>query len=371
MKKNLFILAAAGIALASCSSDDLISENAAAKASQPVEIAFNPIAQPSTRANAFSPVSGTAFPDNYTMNVSANLNAGLAYFTNISFSKGATTTWKGDPAQYWPLSASTLNFLAVTNWTTTPASVVSTAFTNCAQTAVVTLGDNKPTDLTAPSAQTGAQHDLMYAVGRGIVTQSGNVISYTGNSAGDAAPVDMQFKHALAWVNFTVKTEAAYTNFKLRYIKLNGAYYGGTYTLDNSTNYIYVYDGATYNSRTATPITGVWSSLTNQGASIAVPGWTSGTDVTTTPATVGNGLVVVPTNGVTPAANSFTGFEIGYTFNGQDLTFTYAEAPTLEQAKKYTYAINFKLTEIEINPSVADWTPVAAENIDVPATPAP
>ena len=325
-----------------------------------------PLAQKATRANAFSPFSETAFPDNYTMEVSANLNAGLTYFSDIPFSKGASTTWKG--GQYWPLSACTLNFLAVTNWTTTPASVVSTAFTNCAQSAVVTLGDNKPTDLTAPSAQTGAQHDLMYAVGRGIVSQSTNVISYTGNAAGDAAPVDMVFKHALAWVNFTVKTNASYTGFKLRYIKLLNAYYGGTYTLDNTTNYNYTYDGTSgHDSRTATPITGVWSSPTNQGASITVPGWTgASTDLTTTPVSVGNGLVVVPTNGITPAANSFTGFEIGYTFNGQDFTYTYSDNVVLEQAKKYTYAINFTLTEIEIKPSVAEWTSVDATPVNVP-----
>ena len=334
------------------------------KANQPKEISFAPIAQPSTRANAFSPVSGTAFPDNYTMEVSANLNAGLTYFSDITFAKG-DAYWAGDPAQYWPLSASTLNFLAVTNWATTPASVVSTAFTNCAQSAVVTLGDNKPTDLTSPSA-TAAQHDLMYAVGRGIVAQSDNSLTYTGNAAGTAAPVDMEFKHALAWVNFTVKTQASYTGFQLRYIKLKGAYYGGTYTLTNTTNYNYVYDGGENNSRTATPITGVWSSPTNQGESITVPGWTSGTAVTTTPAAVGNGLVVVPTNGITPATNSFTGFEIGYTFNGQDLTYTYNDNVVLEQAKKYTYAINFTLTEIEINPSVADWTPVDATSVNVP-----
>ena len=351
MKKILFLASLAAVAMTSCTSES--NEYVGGNDNTPKEIAFMPLAQKATRANAFSPFSETAFPDNYTMEVSANLNGGGVYFSDVLFSKGEGTTWKG--GQYWPLSACTLNFLAVTNWTTTPTSVVSTAFTDGAKQATVTLGNNQPTDLTAPSAQTGAQHDLMYAVGRGIVSQS-TAISYTGNEAGDAAPVDMIFKHALAWVNFTVKTNASYTGFKLRYIKLLNAYYGGTYTLDNTTNYNYAYDGSTYNSRTATAITGTWSSPTNQGASIAVPGWTgASTDLTTTPVPVGNGLVVVPTNGITPATNSFTGFEIGYTFNGQDFTYTYSNNVVLEQAKKYTYAINFTLTEIEINPSVTDW----------------
>ena len=361
MKKILFLASLAAVAMTSCTSE---SNEYVGNDNTPKEIAFMPLAQKATRANAFSPFSETAFPDNYTMEVSANLNGGGVYFSDVLFSKGEGTTWKG--GQYWPLSACTLNFLAVTNWTTTPTSVVSTAFTDGAKQATVTLGNNQPTDLTAPSAQTGAQHDLMYAVGRGIVSQS-TVISYTGNEAGNAAPVDMIFKHALAWVNFTVKTNASYTGFKLRYIKLLDAYYGGTYTLDNTTNYNYAYDGSTYNSRTATAITGTWSSPTNQGASIAVPGWTgASTDLTTTPVPVGNGLVVVPTNGITPAENSFTGFEIGYSFNGQNFTYTYSNNVVLEQAKKYTYAINFTLTEIEINPSVTNWESVSATGVNVP-----
>ncbi len=362
--KKLFLFSVAALAICACSKDEKIAENSASNQQQ--EIALFAVNQKATRADAFTPVSGETFPDNYTMEVSANLNGGGVYFSDVLFSKNGSY-WKGTTAQYWPLSACTLNFLAVTNWTTTPASVVSTAFTNGAKQATVTLGDNKPTDLTAPSAQTGAQHDLMYAVGRGIVSQSTNVISYTGNEAGNAAPVDMVFKHALAWVNFTVKTNASYTGFKLRYIKLLNAYYGGTYTLDNTTNYNYAYDGSTYNNRTATAITGTWSSPSNLGASITVPGWTGASeDLTTTPVSVGDGLVVVPTNGITPAINSFTGFEIGYTFNNQDFTYTYSDNVVLEQAKKYTYAINFTLTEIEIHPTVTNWESVAATPVNVP-----
>ena len=370
MKKSLFLIPVAALAFVACSNDEVVEQNTTQN--QPKEIAFAPLTQPNTRADYYNAVSSTDFPDNYVMQVSANVNASGAYFNDVTFAKDVST-WKG--SQYWPLTASTLNFLAVTEWPSSYSKdIVTTTFTNSrADGATVELGDNKPATV---NSQGGAQHDLMYAVGRGLVTTTGtNGLSYTGNAAGNAAPVDMEFKHALAWVNFTVQTAASYTGFKLNSITLHNAYYGGTYTLDNSTNKDYTYDGSTNNSKVATAITGTWddgdndnNTLTNQGANIVVPGWTSGTALSTTPATVGNGLIIVPTYGLTPAANSFTGFTISYEFNGQTFTYTHTENVTVEQAKKYTYAITFTLTEIEINPSVDNWDAQSATPVGVPGT---
>jgi hypothetical protein len=293
------------------------------------------------------------------------VNASGAYFNDVTFAQVGGTTWKGSPAQYWPLSACTLNFLAVTEWPSTYSKdIVTTTFTNSrADGATVVLGDNQPSTV---SGQAGSQHDLMYAVGRGIVTVAGNIVTYTGNADGDAAPVDMTFKHALAWVNFTAKANVS--GFTLKSITLKNAYYGGTYTIDNSDNKNYIYDGT--NSKVPTDVTGGWSLPTNK-ADAAVPGWSAST-IAVAPATattIGNGLMVVPTNGI-GETKSFTGFEIAYSFNGQDFTYTYSSNVVLEQAKKYTYDITFTLTEIEINPSVDNWDPVTPSTaIDIPATP--
>lgn len=366
MKRYLFLVSVAALTMTSCSdqSTEFVGDKVAQQAR---EISFAPIAKPTTRAASYNAVSSTSFPDNYVMQVSANVNASGAYFNDITFAKGDGSTWKG--GQYWPLSPSTLNFLAVTEWPATYSKdIVATTFTNSrADGASVVLGDNKPATV---NSQDGAQHDLMYAVGRGIVTTSGtNGLSYTGNAAGDAAPVDMVFKHALAWVNFTAVSNVS--GFTLNSITLNGAYYGGTYTIDNSTNKNYTYDGTTYDSKVPSLVTGDWTIPTNQ-ASVAVPGWTAGTIAVSPEAAtaIGNGLIVVPTNGI-GETKSFTGFTIDYTFNGQNFTYTYSVPTVLEQAKKYTYAITFTLTEIEINPSVTTWTPVDASPVAVPETPAP
>lgn len=365
MKKYLLLASVAALAFTSCSdqSTEFVGDSVAKQAR---EISFAPLAKPTTRADAFTPVPAGALPDNYTLEVSASVSTssaasdkGKPYFSDVPFSMSGTT-WKG--GQYWPLSPATLNFLAVTNWTTTPASVVSTSFTNAAQSASVTLGDNKPTDLTAPSAQTATQHDLMYAVGRGTVEQAANnTMTYRGDDGTAAAqPVTMVFKHALAWVNFTAKTAGNYTNFYLTSITLNGANYGGTYGIDNSANYDYFIGGS--NTARNPVVTGAWSAVSNN-ANVIVPGWTK-TALNTTATDVGRGLLVVPTNDLT-TTDSFTGFTIVYEFNGQTFTKEFAMAAVLEEGKKYTYAITFSLTEIEIAPSVTGWNTDAANTTNV------
>ena len=211
MKKKLFFLAAAAVALASCSSDETTAVNSSAsQANQPKEIAFSPFAQAMTRGAVA--IDG-AFPIGYNFFISAYaVDAAGDYFGKAEYTREGDSgnTWSGvsGQKQYWPLSAETLNFLAVTKSDAEGTNTTfGTANAKYASKVVVSLGDNRT-----------AQHDLMYAVGRGIVTQSGNTLTYTGNSAGNAAPVDMVFKHALSWVTFTVQTAANYSNFKLNSI---------------------------------------------------------------------------------------------------------------------------------------------------------
>lgn len=326
MKKNLFILAAAAVALASCSSDDLISENAAAKGGQPVEISLFAVTQPSTRAA----VDGTVFDTETPMQVAAyDAGAGRNFFAAKEFAKSLTlATWVSDPATYWPLSPTTINFLAYANltgsadWNATPASQV-----------VLTMGDNST-----------AQKDLMFAIGTGTVVQNPD------NTLAFPTSVPMVFKHAQAWLQFKVKAETPTVASKLTInsITLNNVSCQGVCTVTQSN----------YSETSGQSVAAVWTEYDTYAGNTAA--------VNKTPCTFGTeyaefaNLMVIPNQGI-------TSFTINYTLDNlaYDYTYTITDG-TLAQAKKYTYNINFNLHEIEIAPSIVDWVDETPVNVEIP-----
>ena len=195
------------------------------------------------------------------------------------------------------------------------------------------------------SDNSGAQRDLMYARGNGAVTQSGNSLSFPDK-------VDMEFKHAQAWIDFKVKANSTVeTAITINSITLTGAKYNGTYTVTHTA----------YNAKTGQSVAGAWSAL-GSAQNIAVPGW-SATALTTSFVTVGDGLMIVPDDAAT---GDFTSFTINYTFDGKTYEYTYTPASTqVEQAKHYIYEINFTLHEIYINPTVEDWADQSATSVEI------
>ena len=330
MKKNLFFLAAAAVALASCTSDDTIAENSAALSNQQQEIAFAPIAQPSSRGQ-YSVIT-TDFPENNTMEVAAYQTqpTAVSYFEKCTFSKGAGTTWKG--SKYWPLSAAKINFFAVSGYGV-DASKITIA--NNLLTASV--------DYSKPTYSESTQSDIMYAFGRGFVKQDGNALYFNRNDAGTDQPVGMVFKHALALVDFEVKGQTATETAKITVnsITVKDGIYNGSLALANAN--ANTEDGTVTTTVTWTPGTSV--------DEVAVPGISANTAITDSYARIGNGLMIIPGTG-------FTSFVINYTFDGKtyDYEYTLPSALTSVAANKYTYRITFKLHEIEIAPTVAEWT---------------
>ena len=196
------------------------------------------------------------------------------------------------------------------------------------------------------SDNSSAQRDLMYARGDGAVTQSVNALTFPNK-------VDMQFKHAQAWIDFKVKANSTVeTAITINSITLTGAKYNGTYTVTHTA----------YNAKTGQSVAGAWSALPATGSDIAVPGWAAKA-LTTSFATVGNGLMIVPDDAAT---GDFTSFTINYTFDGKTYEYTYTPASTqVEQAKHYIYEINFTLNEIYINPTVTDWADQTATSVEI------
>ena len=340
MKKVLIISAVAALALVSCAkvTDQYVG------APESHEIGFQALTMPQTRAA----VDGTTFPTTLDMMVTAyqvEATGGSAgvYFDatpfSYQFAGGASAPsvnasyWGGNPAKYWPLTPAYINFLAIANANSDNATDVSWG-TNKADQVTIVMADNS-----------SAQRDLMYAIGNGAVTQSGNTLTFP-------TKVDMTFAHAQAWIDFKVKAKTTVeTAITVNSITLTGAKYNGTYTVTHTG----------YNAKTGQSVAGGWSAL-GAAQNIAVPGWTAAA-LTTSFVTVGNGLMIVPDDAAT---GDFTSFTINYTFDGKTYEYTYTPASTqVEQKKHYIYEITFQLHEIFINPTVEDWADQTATTVTI------
>lgn len=366
MKKNLFILAAAAVALASCSSDDLISENAAAKGGQPVEIGVMPVAQTATRAKI---IENGVFPTDLDMYVSAYDKTNT--FDHISGAKfshnwaggassGTNNYWGGNPnPYYWPLSPAYLNFLAYANFNGTDGNPVTGATWNATHAAAgveLAMSDNYPTAT--------AQKDLLYAIGNAEVKQAGNALIIPDK-------VDMVFKHALSNIVFRVKAnstvEAAGGTgaITVKNVTIKGAYFSGTATINHTG----------YNAETGQAATLNWTNLGYHTSADADNSVTESQAAITQTLSkddytqVGEVVVVPKMSAVdTYEEGAFTSFTITYALNGKDYTYTYTPTTTkLEANKKYIYDITFKLHEIFVDPTVDEWDATPTNYVDIPS----
>ena len=357
MKKNLFFLAAAAVALASCTSDDTIAENSAALSNQQQEITFSPFAQKASRAA----VQGTTFPTTNTMEVKAYQTQPTAtgYFDKTTFSK-KETYWGATPAKYWPLSPAKLNFFAVSG----------AGVTNSHITIADLLASASVAYTSANSYSATTQSDIMYAFGREAVTQSGNGLTFP-------AKVDMTFHHALALINFQIKAgNDASTAIKIKKIELNGARYTGTLAITNTNA---ATEADTWSAKvdwTPNDVVDnvVVPSIGNTSDPVALTtSYVPVNSETSYPAS----LMIIPSTQTAETTNyGFTTFTITYTLDNKEYTYTYAPAGYTESTPnltvvqagyKYTYQIAMTLHEILINPSVEAWSEQnSADNVVIP-----
>lgn len=327
MKKYLFLVSVAALAMTACTNES--DEYVGSPESR--EISLMPIAQPNTRAA----IDGTTFTPT-TMKVTAyNATASANFFGATTFTKDATT-WKA--GKYWPFTPATINFLAIANANSDNETGVTwgPSSTNPTQQVQIVMADNKTN-----------QYDLMYACGTGTVTQSSNALSFPTN-------VPMEFKHAQAWIKFTVKagndaTVAA--GLTINSITLNSVSCQGTYLVTHAN-----WNETAASRAAAVPanskdgsVSGVWSEYGTYAGNVAAVK-AAGYSALSTSVQDFASLMVVPNQGI-------ASFTINYTLDGNTYNYTYTPASTsLEQAYKYTYNITLTVHEIEIAPTVTDWT---------------
>jgi hypothetical protein len=333
MKKYLLLASVAALAFTSCSdqSTEFVGEQ------QAREISFSPVAKPTTRAA----VDGTTFPTSASIEVAAyDATAGANYFAPATFSNvTSTTTWTG--SKYWPFTPATINFLAYAELT---AGSAAWNASNPASEVTLTMGDNKT-----------AQNDLMYACGTGTVSQSTNTLTFPGN-------ISMAFKHAQAWVKFTVKAGDATSAsaITVNSITLNSVSCQGTYTVTHAN-----WDKTKAQRDAATPagtldgrVSGVWSAYSTHADDVAAVKDGAYTTLSTSVQDFAS-LMVVPDQGI-------ASFTINYSLGGNTYNYTYTPASTaLAQATKYIYDITLTVHEIVIAPTVTDWTDGGTTNVSI------
>ena len=206
MKKNLFILAVAGLALASCSSDETTASQATSQAN---EISFRPLMNNVTRAVDINSAS-----DLTSFNVTAfraTTPSATEYFAGVKFT--GPTTYTSTPKYYWPTE--NVNFYA---WS------AHSGNTDAAET-VVTGATEQVTGtynaiVVTPAADASQQADLIYA---------------KSLNTAKAASIPLAFSHAESRIVLKVKNTSAnisfaVTGWRLGFMVPNGTYNGSIET---------------------------------------------------------------------------------------------------------------------------------------------
>ena len=290
MKKTLFVVAVAAIAMTACTNEknEYVGDNS------PKEIAFKAFATPTTRAA----VDGTIFTPTTMMVTAYNATAGANYFGATAFSGAGTESAEYTGGKYWPFTPATINFLAIANANANNTTGVTwgPSDSNPTEKVQIVMGDNKTN-----------QYDLMYACGTGTVSQTGspaNTLEFPTN-------VPMVFKHAQAWVKFTVKAGDATseTAITINKITLNSVSCNGTFlvTHANWNETKASRDAADPAGSKDGSVSGVWSAYTPASNIDAVPA--SGSFTLSTSVQDFASLMVVPNQGM-------ASFTINYTLGG-------------------------------------------------------
>ena len=347
MKKVFFIAAIASVAFASCVKNDPVPS-----VTEQQEIAFvAPVVGPQTKVYGEIGATyntGESF-DVWCVHNTTDITewGGTAYFSNVKATYDASLGgWTLSPKYYWPATGK-LSFVALSpslaNTTAYDAAngfqITSKWSQGATQDAIVDLMYSEPTFDCVKSNFVNANKD--------DDDDSGNY-KYNG--------VDINFKHALSYILFNVKTTEDYsatTKFRLKTITLSDVYTTGTFNQKATDPWTEDTAGAT----------GTYVAYTN------VSGLEFGNSAVHAAAATGKEIILLPQELTTGQQKITVNYQIS-TNNGttwidqvQEVDLKNATVASWEMGKKYTYNLSIGMTEIIFDPAVTYWTEATGGDI--------
>ena len=363
--KKVFLIAAAVVALAACSKNEVLPSSSINN-----EISFNV----APRTKALTSDQSAFGVNNHFISYAYFLtddkkwptNAGSIYIngaevsSHVDASATGGRVWKADNSYYWPKSEkSSLTFFA---WSK------NTGECSLAGGATVSCDPQKGIAFTGYDVTSNKNVDLLVADVAANKHGNENLYTYSG--------VPTLFRHKLSYVIFKVKTQKAYAGkeFALKSIKFVGL--GSKASYDQKAN-----DGTdpVYNTvgEWATPTATADQVYFNATTPVV---FTDADFVLETAATASvDQKYYLPQalTAVTPGAGVAGSIEVVYTIKTTEGTAVSTETVTryisaksmfaddLKINKKYTCTLTFSLDEITWDPAVQDWENVTAADITI------
>ena len=375
MKKFFFLAAAALVALAACTKNDIDETSVKDR-----EIRFNTVANKATKA----PITGTTYSYNCpafgvfayylasgNWSTSEANSSAVSYMDDVEISFNDTKDiWVPSASTYyWPLEGK-LTFIAYS-----PKSAATATFSNAG---VLTL-----TNFTVAST-VADQVDLLYSAIAADKNQNedyyqdsdndkdSHLPAASGHGEGDMG-VNIKFKHALAQVIFKAKAADdvydADMSFKVNSITVNAASTATSMTVTNPTE-----------GQLASAITTWTSPGTNVNFAVSSSAFPAAANTYLTKTLsdpIGDPLLMIP---VTAFAGTDPTVTINYTlYRTTDNVNLGTTSKTIhfddiddvvtnwQAGKKYVYNLTIDLQKIYFNPTITtDWADGGSQDVDVP-----
>ena len=191
MKKNLYILAVACLALASCSNDETVATR-----HDPNEISFRALNNNITRSADITSFTTTPF-------MVRAVKGSETYFSETQYTyDSGTSSWTSTTKHYWPSDDAQLTFHA-------HAPISNAQITHTA---------DESTFVVTPSATAGEQVDLVYA-------------TTTGKKSTSSAGVVLTFGHVESKVIIQLKNSNSNLKITANKVEIGNVNNKGTYTM--------------------------------------------------------------------------------------------------------------------------------------------